>query len=223
MNIGTTDINTLSNPTNFPPKKIFSAEKNPSPDQTIENTVHQTEEKDPTVKIEEISQSHITQTLISQQNSVKDEEMNQNKENKEETRLERTVDKLVKLLYYLKDNIAKEKDILIAHKKEKVIYDTMIYFRDKVEKIYADSSSDSSSDSSDESSNDNESQDSFYNTNSNNSSKSEEYYEDTESDYKYDTSDDELVNKLDTQMSCCIDELKRRDNYDMIKIRKEIG
>jgi hypothetical protein len=114
----------------------------------------------------------------------------------------------------LKDDIMQESNINIAESKAKIIVDTIDHFKLKLktlrglEKLFdSDFDTIKSSDSDIDADSD--------------SSSDEPYYSNTESEYNFDDTDDNLKIGKDNKMVELADELKRRENIDMLKISKK--
>jgi hypothetical protein len=112
----------------------------------------------------------------------------------------------------LKDDIMQESNINIAETKAKIIEDTIDFFKQKLKTLRGlDKLFDSDSDIIKSSDSDNDAD----------SSSDEPYYSNTESEYNFDDTDNNLKDGKDRKMVELTNELKRRENLDMLKISKK--
>jgi hypothetical protein len=104
-----------------------------------------------------------------------------------------------------------EKNISVAESKARIIVDTIDFFKLKLKTLRGlDKLFDSDSDIIKSSDSDNDAD----------SSSDETIYSNTESEYNFDDTEENLKDRKDRKMIESTNELKRRENYDMLKISK---
>jgi hypothetical protein len=133
--------------------------------------------------------------------------------------IEQATKRLVEGINYLKNNILQEKDPYIAGKKEKIIFDMLIFLKKRSANVYSDSDGDDDDDDDDLSVVFGGSSDDDNDTSSDTSQES--YYQETESEYVFKT-DPNLKREMNKLMSESIDKLETKDNFEYMKLKKII-